>query len=64
MRHIRRGQRARTLWLSEDTLLNARLQGSVEQRVKHGVGSRDLVVGLDILLEGDTAVRTSAAVHK
>lgn len=45
---------ARTLWLSEDTLLNTSSESTVEQRVKHGVGG-DLVVGLDVLLQGGTA---------
>lgn len=46
-----------TLWLSKDISLNASLQCSVEQRVKHGTSGWDLVVGGDIFLECDTAVR-------
>jgi hypothetical protein len=52
----------RTLWLSEDTLLDTRLESAVEQRVEHGVGCRDLVVGLDVLLESDAAVQVSAVI--
>jgi hypothetical protein len=52
---VRRGAReigwqTHTLWLSEDTLLDTRLKSTVEQRIEHGVGGGDLVVGLDILL--------------
>jgi len=54
----------RTLWLSEDTLLDTRLESAVEQRVEHGVGCGDLVVGLDILLEGDAAVQKSAVIDQ
>jgi hypothetical protein len=50
--------------LSEDTLLNTRFEGSVKQRVEHGVGGGDLVVGLDVFLEGDTAMRKSAMINK
>jgi hypothetical protein len=57
-------RQARTLWLSEDTLLDTRLQGAVEQRVEHGVGRGDLVVGLDILLEGDAAMQESAVINR
>lgn len=53
-------KQTRTLWLSEDTLLDTRLESAVEQRVEHGINSTDLVVGLDILLEGDAARRESA----
>lgn len=45
-----------TLGLREVTLLNTGLEGAVEQRVEHGVGSSDLVVGLDILLQALTAI--------
>jgi hypothetical protein len=64
---VRRGAReigwqTHTLWLSEDTLLDTRLESTVEQRIEHGVGGGDLVVGLDILLEGDAAMQTSAVI--
>jgi hypothetical protein len=52
--------KTRTLWLSKDTLLDTRLERAVEQRVEHVVVGRDLVVGLDILLECDAAARKSA----
>jgi hypothetical protein len=42
----------RTLGLLEDALLDAVLQGLVEQRVEHVVADVDGVVGLDIFLEG------------
>jgi hypothetical protein len=45
--------------LSEDTLLDTRLERAVEQRVEHVVVGRDLVVGLDILLESDAAAKVS-----
>ena len=54
----------RTLWLSEDTLLDTRLESAVEQRVEHGVGCGDLVVGFDIFLEGDAAVQVSAVIKE
>ena len=50
----------RTLWLSEDTLLDTSLEGSVEQRIEHGICGVDLVVGSNILLEGDAAGRELA----
>lgn len=46
------GATGRTLGLLEDTLLNADLQGLVEERVEHLVANVDGVVGLDILLQG------------
>jgi hypothetical protein len=49
---------SRTLWLSEDTLLNAIADSSVEKRIEHGIDGGDFVVGLDILLEGSTAVKS------
>jgi hypothetical protein len=61
---LRSGWQTRTLWLSEDTLLNTRLEGSVEQRVEHGVGGGDFVVRLHILLQGDAAMRKSAVINK
>ena len=45
-----------TLWHNEDLLYNTVLQSSVEKRIEHAIGSIDCVVGLDVLLEGDTAV--------
>jgi hypothetical protein len=62
--HSRSAWQTRTLWLSEDTLLDTRLERSVEQRVEHGVGSGDLVVGLHVLLQGDAAVQKLAVVNK
>lgn len=56
----RGGWKARTLWLLEDVLLDTSLESSVEQGVEHGINSLDVVVGLDILLEGDAAVRELA----
>jgi hypothetical protein len=56
--------RTHTLWLSEDTLLDTRLERAVEQRVEHGVGRGDLVVGLDVLLEGNAAVQMLVVVNK
>jgi hypothetical protein len=50
---------ARTFWLSEDSLVDTRLESSVEEGVEHVVGSGNLVVGLDVLLEGDAAIRKS-----
>jgi hypothetical protein len=44
-----------TLGLLENTLLATGLQRLVEKRVEHVVGDIDLVVGLDILLQGLTA---------
>jgi hypothetical protein len=45
-----------TLGLGEVTLLNAGLQGLVEQRVELSLGcGGDLVVGLDVFLDGLTA---------
>ena len=54
------GDETRTLWLSEDTLLDTRFERAVEQRIEHVVVGSDLVVGLDILLEGDAAAQKSA----
>ena len=44
-----------TLWLDEISLLDAGLQGLVEEIVEHVIGDSDVVVGLDVLLEGWTA---------
>ena len=44
-----------TLGLLEDTLFDTGLQRLVEERVEHVVGDIDLVVCLDILLQGLTA---------
>lgn len=41
-----------TLRLLKNTLLHAGLEGLVEQRVEHAVRHSDVVVGLDILLQG------------
>ena len=41
----------RTLWLFKNTLFNTGPQRLVEERVKHGVGDRQVVVGLDKLLQ-------------
>lgn len=62
MRSVEKRHQTHTLWLSEDTLLDTRLEGAVEQRVEHGVGCSDLVVGLDVLLEGDAAMQMSAVI--
>ena len=64
MRCAKKRSQTRTLWLSEDTLLDTRLESAVEQRVEHGVGCGDLVVGLDIFLEGDAAVQVSAVIKE
>jgi hypothetical protein len=48
----RRGIEAHTLGLLEGTLLNAGLQGLVEERVEHLLANVDGVVGAHILLEG------------
>lgn len=53
-------KQAHTLGLSEDALLYASADCSVEQGVKHCVDSRDGVVGADILLESGTAGKVSA----
>jgi hypothetical protein len=42
--------------LSENTLLNTCLQGTVEERIEHGVGGGDVVVGANVLLDLHTAV--------
>jgi hypothetical protein len=52
----------RTLWLSEDALLNTSSESSVEQGVKHGIGRGDLVVVPNILLEGGTAENSQRAI--
>lgn len=44
-----------TLWLDEVSLLNTGLQSLVEEVVKHVIGDGDVVVGLDVLLEGWSA---------
>jgi len=64
MRYGKKRSQTRTLWLSEDTLLDTRLEGAVEQRVEHVVGRGDLVVGLDVLLEGDAAMQVSAVIRE
>jgi hypothetical protein len=64
MRSVEKRNQIRTLWLSEDTLLDTRFESAVEQRVEHGVGRGDLVVGLDVLLEGDAAVQVSAVIEE
>lgn len=46
-----------TLWLDEVSLLNTGLQCLVEEVVEHVIGDGDVVVGLDVLLEGWTARR-------
>lgn len=46
-----------TLWLGELSLLDTRLQCLVEERVEHLIGGIDAVVGLDVLLQGNTAGR-------
>lgn len=49
-----------TLWLLEVTLLDTRLQSLVEQRVELGFGcDGDIVVCLDILLDGLSAIEVS-----
>lgn len=46
-----------TLGLDEDSLVDTGLEGTVEERVEHGVGlGLDVVVGLNILLEALSAV--------
>lgn len=45
-----------TLWHNEDFLSDTVLQGAVEERIEHAIGSTDLIVGLEILLKLDTAV--------
>jgi hypothetical protein len=44
----------RTLGLLEDTLVDTSLEGAVEVGVEHGVGELDVVVALDVLLQGLT----------
>jgi hypothetical protein len=45
--------------LSENSLLDTSLERTVEQRVEHLILSlQALVVGLDILLEGDAAMES------
>ncbi|KAB8293284.1 hypothetical protein EYC80_007613 [Monilinia laxa] len=48
-----------TLWHNENFLGNTCLQGAVEERIEHAVASIDCVVGLDVLLELDTAMLIS-----
>lgn len=49
--------RVLTLGLDKDTLVDTGLQGTVEERVEHGVGlGLDVVVGLHVLLEALSAV--------
>lgn len=45
-----------TLWLAKLALLNTSLQGLIEEGIEHLVCGIDFVVGLDIFLEGNTAV--------
>lgn len=45
-----------TLWLTELALLDTRLQGPVEENIEHLIGSIDVVVGLDIFLQSNTAI--------
>lgn len=50
------GVRMHTLGLLEGALVDTRLQGLVEERIEHVVADiGEVVVGLDILLEGLTA---------
>lgn len=46
-----------TLWLDEISLFDTGLQGLVKKVVEHVIGDGDVVVGLDVLLEGWTAGR-------
>jgi hypothetical protein len=48
-------ERTPTLGLAEFTFLDTSLQSLVEEYIKHLIGSVDVVVGLDIFLECDTA---------
>ena len=50
-----RGGDVHTLRLLKGALLNAGLQGLVEERVEHLLANIDGVVGADILLQGLTA---------
>jgi hypothetical protein len=43
--------------LAEFAFLDTSLQSLVEEYIKHLIGSVDVVVGLDIFLECDTAVQ-------
>jgi hypothetical protein len=43
--------------LSEDTLLHTTADSSVELRIEDVIAGGDLVVGLDVFLEGDTAMK-------
>jgi hypothetical protein len=52
-----------TLRLAKLALLNTGLQGLIEQGIEHLVCGIDFVVGLDIFLEGNTAV-TEATVSQ
>jgi hypothetical protein len=49
-------RKPRTLRLAEFALLNTGLQRSVEERVEGLVSGGDVVVGLDVFLQRDTAV--------
>jgi hypothetical protein len=42
--------------LTELALLDTRLQGPVEENIEHLIGSIDVVVGLDIFLQSNTAI--------
>ena len=56
MRHNNEMRKTLTLWLAKLALLNTSLQGLIEQSIEHLVCGIDFVVGLDIFLEGNTAV--------
>ncbi len=47
----------------EDLLLYTVLQGAVEQRVEHVVRDSDRIVGLDIFLERNAAMRMLVQAH-
>jgi hypothetical protein len=53
-----------TFWLAKLALLNTGLQGLIEEGIKHFVCGIDFVVGLDILLEGNTAVTEATVSHE
>jgi hypothetical protein len=44
----------RTLGLLEDTLVDTSLESAVEVGVEHGISELDVVVALDVLLQGLT----------
>jgi hypothetical protein len=45
-----------TLWLAELAFLNTSFQSLVKENIKHLVSGIDVVIGLDIFLEGNTTV--------